>query len=117
EFIDQEVDTLLKDGRRITSARLKNAETVSGDRFLLASGATASELIDRSNLGINIQRIFYGIGVSIEVISPDAIHTNCIRTPNRGLACGLYTVPYFTTAEGVNDRMIIGASNVVSHEP
>ena len=117
EFIDEQVDALMRDGPRIVSVRLGNAQTISGDRVLLASGATVSEILDRSKLGIDIQRIFYGIGTSIEIISPDAIHTKCVRTPNRGLACGLYTVPYFTTAEGVNDRVIVGASNLVSHEP
>jgi hypothetical protein len=76
-----------------------------------------SSLIEKSKLGIEMQRIFHGIGVSIEIRSSDYPHSKCIRTPNRGLACGIYTVPYFTDPAEPADHILIGASNFVSPEP
>jgi hypothetical protein len=52
--------------------------------------------------------------VSIEIRSKDYPHLKCIRTPNRGLACGIYTVPYFSDPNVPVDHILVGASNLVS---
>lgn len=114
EFIDEEVDSLVKGTQVIEYALLKNGKQVAGDKFLLATGATASDLIDKSKLGISIPKIFHGVGVSIQVKSPGEMHTKVIRTPNRGLACGLYTVPFYTGAKDPFDQIMIGSSSLVS---
>mgnify|MGYP003387224447 CR=1 FL=1 len=64
-----------------------------------------------------MQRVFYGVGVSIEIKSKDYPHSKCIRTPNRGLACGIYSVPYFQGPNVPNDHVLIGASNFISPIP
>jgi glycine oxidase len=84
---------------------------------LLATGATASEVLARSGLGVKMQRVFYGVGVSIELRSPDFPHTRCVRTPNRGMACGVYSVPYVQGPDRAHDHVLVGASNFISATP
>ncbi len=117
QFIDENVDRLEKVGDLISHVILSDGRSIGSDIFLLACGAAASDLVTRSNLGIPMQRIFYGVGVSIEIKSPDNPHSKCIRTPNRGLACGLYSVPYFYSPNQPCDHILIGASNFISPVP
>lgn len=114
KMIDEEVDRIVKNGNLVDSVVLKDGTIISGDKFLLATGATASDLVDKSNIGISIPRIFYSIGVSIQINSPTAPLTKAIRTPNRGLACGLYTVPFYTGPGKPLNDIIIGASSYIS---
>lgn len=111
------VERLHKSGDMVTSAILKSGDVVDGDVFLIANGASAGDLIKRSDLGLSIQPLFYGVGVSIEIKSPGFAHTKCIRTPNRGGACGIYSVPFFQSHDLTNDHILIGASNFISPEP
>ena len=117
ELVDATVARLLEAAGAITGVVLDDGRTVSADNYVLASGATATDLVTKSDIPLDIQRVYYGVGVSLEIASPDFPHTKCIRTPNRGLACGLYSVPYFTTADGPNDHVLIGASNFMSPSP
>jgi len=116
-LIDANAKLLRGSENQIDSALLDDGQVIAGDKFVLATGATATDLIAESNLGLPIQRVFYGVGVSIEIRSPEFPHTKCIRTPNRGLACGIYSVPYFTDPKGPNDHIIVGASNFISPIP
>ena len=117
DFIDDEVDKLVARGGRIDHAVTQGGRTIGGDKFVLATGATSTDLLNKSGLGLNVQRVFYGVGVSVEIKSPDHPHTKCIRTPNRGLACGLYTAPYFHEPDLPNDHVLVGASNFISPVP
>lgn len=116
EIVNANAERLLKSGNAIDAVVLDDGKIISGDKFVLATGATMTALLEKSTLGINVQRVFYGVGVSIEIKSPDFPHQKCIRTPNRGLACGLYTAPYFTH-DGAGDHVLIGASNFISPTP
>lgn len=116
-FLDDNVDRLEGGPSGVTAAVLESGNRVSADNFVVATGSTASTLMEKSKLGIQIQQIFHGIGVSIEIRSRDYPHSKCIRTPNRGLACGIYTVPYFAGPDKPADHILIGASNFVSPEP
>ncbi len=90
---------------------------VEADRYVVAAGYDSSALLDRSGLADIIgQRVFSGVGVSIEIQSSVPFQ-NCIRTPNRGGACGIYTVPYFWGPSEPPGRVLIGASSYVSTEP
>jgi glycine oxidase len=116
-FVDSNAYKFLKSSAGVDSVVLDNGQNIVGDKFVLATGATVSDILNNSNLGIEVQRVFYGVGVSIEIRSPDYPHTKCIRTPNRGLACGVYSVPYFTAPEIPNDHILLGASNFISPTP
>lgn len=114
-FVEAHVAKLEQINGAIASAVLEDGRRIEGDHFVVAVGASVSALMDNSKLGIELQRIFYGVGVSIEIRSPDNPHTKCIRTPNRGLACGIYSVPYISA--DCNDHILLGASNFMSPTP
>jgi glycine/D-amino acid oxidase-like deaminating enzyme len=107
----------VRSGTSLTAVELSNGETIAGDMFLLANGAATGEVLKRSDIGLNVQPVFYGVGVSLEIKSPGFPHVKCIRTPNRGGACGIYSVPYFLGPDQPDDHILIGASNFLSPEP
>ncbi|WP_246729154.1 NAD(P)/FAD-dependent oxidoreductase [Rhizobium leguminosarum] len=113
-FVDEGVDRFNHADGAITHVTLMSGKQVEGDQFVLATGATAWDVLDRSGLRDLIQRIFYGIGTSLEIRSPDDALSHVIRTPNRGLACGLYAAPYFQGPNEPNDHVLVGASNFIA---
>ncbi|PIK14681.1 FAD-binding oxidoreductase [Halobacteriovorax sp. JY17] len=98
-------------GDKIQDVELECGESVSGDVFLLAAGANFSKIVDASNFDVQFPRIFYGVGASILLETGENTLKNCVRTPNRGLACGLYAAPQTST------KTLIGASNFISPIP
>ncbi|PCJ19726.1 MAG: FAD-dependent oxidoreductase [Gammaproteobacteria bacterium] len=116
-YIDQRVTRLNRSQTRIESVTLNDGQVIDGDKFLLANGASVNALLVQSDLDLNVQPVFYGIGISLEIQSPLHPHKNCIRTPNRGGACGIYSVPYFQGPGSENDHVLIGASNVLRPQP
>jgi glycine/D-amino acid oxidase-like deaminating enzyme len=117
DIVDGCVGKLVRGGAGIAVAELQDGTKLAGDQYVLATGATLTDVLAKSGLGLAVQRVFYGVGVSVEIRSPDFPHTKCIRTPNRGLACGLYSVPYFTGPDRPNDHVLVGASNFMSPVP
>lgn len=115
--IDEKVKQLVKSDDLIDYADLEDGRKISGDVYLLANGASAEKTLSQSNLGLEIQGLFYGIGVSLEILSPDFPHQKCIRTPNRGGACGVYSTPYFLGPNESKEHILIGASNMLSPVP
>ena len=116
-FVDDEVERIQATAKEITSVTTRGGASVSADKYLLCSGATTTDLLAASGIDLGMQRIFYGVGVSIELGSPMYPHKECVRTPNRGLACGLYTVPYLDGADQPQDHILIGATNFISPVP
>lgn len=110
-LIDAEVVSLESGGGKLGAAVLSDGQTIAADQFVLCNGASLSRVLDASQLSLPVQRMFYGIGMSVELQSKDNVHTNCVRTTNRGLACGVYSAPYGP------DRVLIGASNYISPAP
>lgn len=90
---------------------------IEGDRFLLATGAALTRQLEDSGLDLGVQRVFYGVGVSIEIRTNGKPQERCIRTPNRGLACGVYTAPHSIAADRLSGHVLVGASNFISAEP
>jgi glycine oxidase len=117
ERIDCIVTRLNMHHGRITAALLHDNTMVEGDAFLLANGASASRVLDQSELGLAIQPVFYGVGVSLQLECPGFPHRHCIRTPNRGGACGIYSAPYFLGTNARDDHTFVGASNWVTPAP
>lgn len=107
-FIDAKVAKLNLSEQQIISATLENGNTITGDNFILAPGANFSKIIDNSNLNLYFQRILYGSGVAVEIKPKEQIFTNCVRTPNRGMACGIYSAPR------KKDTIFVGASNLIA---
>lgn len=98
------------DGRK--TVRLDNGTTLTGGRVLIATGARSSQLInDLPELRGRVPRLFFGVGAGAILEPRDATPTSVIRTPNRGLACGVHLVPHSAT------HCYIGASNFISPVP
>ena len=97
---------------RVRSVELDSGEEVPADRVVIANGAFAQQLIDQlPELKSRIPRLFFGVGTGV-VLRPPELPTAVIRTNNRGLACGLHSVP--DAAEGT---LYVGASNFISTIP
>lgn len=116
-FVEGSVQKLVKRGDRVEAALLDDGTAITGDVFLLATGASVGDVLHESDLGVQMQRVYYGVGVSLEILSIDNPHEKCIRTPNRGLACGIYSAPYFLGPNEPRNHILVGASNYISPKP
>ncbi|MCA1977686.1 MAG: FAD-binding oxidoreductase [Thiobacillus sp.] len=116
-FENDNVFRLVHGNGRVTGFESASGKTIVGDVYLLATGATLSDLLAASGLALPIQRVFYGMGVSIKIRSVGHPHTHCVRTPNRGLACGVYTAPHSHDTASRSGDILIGATNLISPEP
>lgn len=96
---------------KVSGIILNDGTVVKSDRVVLAAGAASTELLSGTPLATIIPRIFYGIGCSLIIQTGDETPSTVIRTPNRGLACGIYQVPYTQTTS------CIGATNFISPVP
>jgi len=114
---DASAKRFVKNGSLVTAVELEDGSMVEGDVFLLANGATASSLLKRSELGIAMQPVFYGVGISLEIKSTGHPHQKCVRTTNRGGACGVYTAPLYLGEGQPDDHIVVGASNRVVNDP
>lgn len=116
-LIDGNVEKLVAANGKIDRVVLQDGQEYSADSFMMLNGAGVTDLIQKSGLNLPIQRVFYGVGTSLELSIREAPFNNCIRTPNRGLACGLYAAPYFQSPEAEDNRVLVGATNFVSKDP
>ncbi|WP_010325266.1 NAD(P)/FAD-dependent oxidoreductase [Marinobacterium stanieri] len=107
-FIDDYAASLEMTSGMISSVQLRSGECVKADSYLLALGANLTKLMSDSGIDVEMPKIFYGSGVSIEIRPRESKLANCVRTPNRGLACGIYSAPR------TQDTVVIGASNYVA---
>jgi glycine/D-amino acid oxidase-like deaminating enzyme len=111
KFVDDVCLSVRREGDKVVEVVTEHSGSLTADSFLLCNGAAFSELVERSNLDIAFQRIFYGVGATAVLFTKERTIPNCIRTPNRGLACGLYAAPQSQT------ETIVGATNFISPEP
>lgn len=110
-YVHAYCDSLHRAGTEITYCTLTDGRKMDGDTFILTPGATFTKIVDASNLELTFPKIFYGIGCSVLLKTNDNTLSNCVRTPNRGGACGIYSAPQNST------HTLIGASNLISPIP
>jgi glycine oxidase len=113
KFIDDNINNIKEKSDTIYEAVGKK-NTYQAEYFIVSNGFDTSKLLQRSKIDILKQKIYSGVGVSIELDATDIKFKNCIRTPNRGGACGIYAVPYFWNDK---DNILIGASNYIDENP
>lgn len=89
----------------------KSGNTLTAPHVVLASGVEVHNLISQLEIAKKIQPMFYGVGTSIILKSQTEVPTKVFRTPNRGLACGIYVVPY------ADNYCYIGATNFICPWP
>lgn len=98
----------------LAKIKLDSGAVVEADHYVIAAGAAARDILRGTAMEKLIQPLYASVGISIEVRLPGTMrHTHVIRTPNRGGACGIYTVPYFKGPGDTANHVLIGASNVV----
>lgn len=109
--IDADVTTL-KARPRAHELELSTGDRLAAEKVLLANGAAAQQLIDQvPQLKPRMPRLFYGVGCGL-VLRPPVNLQKVVRTNNRGLACGLHTVPDVEAG-----TCYVGASNFISQNP
>jgi glycine oxidase len=81
--------------------------------LIIASGSYANKLIKQiKKINKRVPDLFFGTGNAIIASSDKNITPDCvIRTPNRGMACGLHVVPL------KKNHVYIGASNRIADFP
>jgi glycine oxidase len=87
---------------------LRDGRTLTARQVVVAAGARSQALIAQLGLAEKIPRLVHGLGVALILKADAAVPAQVVRTPNRGLARGLYVVPY---ARGY---CYVGATNDVS---
>lgn len=110
-LIDDRVLNLKLEGDRVRGIVTEKNVTVSAPQVLLANGAAFSEVLARSQPELKVPRIFFGVGCSLVLENSHPTASHVVRTPNRGMACGIYEVPY-----GKN-QTCVGATNFISPVP
>ncbi len=111
ELVDDHCERIHAENGRVKSVKLESGVEIESQKVLLCNGAEFTNLIKRSGMESNFQRVFYGVGCTIVIGCEESATENCIRTPNRGLSCGLYSAPQTKT------EVVIGASNFISPVP
>lgn len=117
EYIDDSVVKIVERDGNIKTVLTESNQMIEGENFVLANGVGINKLLEQTALSDIIQPIFSAVGVSLEILSPNNLHSNVIRTPNRGGGCGIYTVPYFQGPNKENNHILVGASSVTTLEP
>lgn len=109
ETVAQECARISQETKVVVETREK--EPHEYDHVIVAAGFRSFELL-RDFLPDNplSPRGMAGEGVTVRLRVSNLTQRSVIRTPNRGLACGLYAAPY-------NNELVVGASNRVTREP
>ncbi|HEY0613850.1 MAG TPA: FAD-binding oxidoreductase [Candidatus Elarobacter sp.] len=110
-IVDASVERIEGSAGAVSGVVTDTGERIGGDVVVLAPGASFSAIVERSGLAVSFQRVFYGAGASIRLNTGAATLSNCVRTPNRGLACGTYAAPQDAS------HTLVGASNFISPVP
>lgn len=114
-FVAAKAVSVKESGGRLLFAALDNGDTLAADSFLYAGGASYDSFLSNSGIDNSGPRVLFGSGFSMKIrpsgVSKYKPQVNCIRTPNRGLACGVYSAPT------VDDGVVVGASNYISTKP
>jgi glycine/D-amino acid oxidase-like deaminating enzyme len=90
---------------RVTTAA---GDTFSARHVVIAAGVGTQRFVEQLGLKHRIPRIVYGVGVALVLRVHGRGPTKVFRSPSRGLACGVYAVPY----EG--DYCYLGATSQLS---
>ncbi len=78
------------------------------NKVLISAGAKSRNFFEQLDLTRANPRVLFGIGTTLRLRVDKMQQTSVIRTPNRGMACGLYSTPYLP------DELVIGATNQVT---
>jgi glycine oxidase len=109
-MIDSEVTGVSPSGdasRATTVVTTKSGAILKTRHVVIAAGTRTQDLVNQLGLQAKIPRLVHGVGVSLILKSQTEVPEKVFRTPNRGLACGLYVVPY------ADNYCYVGATNYI----
>lgn len=89
-------------------ALTRSGEQLTSRQIVLAAGVSTQTLIEQLGLEAKIPRLVMGVGAALILKSMTEVPEKVFRTPNRGLACGIYAVPY------PDNYCYVGATNYIS---
>lgn len=107
---DTEVTQVTPSGdssRATTTVQTASGATLKTRHVIVAAGTRTQVLVNQLGLQAKIPRLVHGVGVSLILKSQTTVPEKVFRTPNRGLACGLYVVPY------PDNYCYVGATNYI----
>gem|GEM_PF-358975 len=104
--VDDEVESIDTDGDTKT-LKTRDGRLLSSPSVIIAAGVKTQDFVNQLGLAKKIPRLVYGAGVSLILKCASEIPKKVLRTPNRGLACGVYLVPYD------DNHCYVGATNYV----
>jgi glycine oxidase len=110
-LVSEACEAVLSRNGSATGIRTVLGTVIEADVVFLAPGANFSQIVATSGLGDVFPRILYGAGCTAIFRTGSDNLSNCVRTPNRGLACGIYCAPRSA------DTTVLGASNFISTVP
>lgn len=111
ELIDEKILSIENKDNK-TALTLASKKTLLSENVVIAAGAASQQYLDQfESLRYKIPPLVYGNGTAFRVVGADIPINSVLRTPNRGLACGIHVVPR------ENNELYIGASNFVSPNP
>lgn len=112
EIIDDTATQIAARDGGVKELRTARERTLTAPQLVLACGAHTQGLIDQiPEVARRVPRLFYGIGIAMVLRTRGQAPERVIRTPNRGMACGVHVVPYD------KDVCYIGATNLISPVP
>jgi glycine/D-amino acid oxidase-like deaminating enzyme len=97
----------LEPGGKVRTLKTKSGETITAKHVVIAAGAKTQDFVNQLGLEAKIPRIVLGVGCSLILKSATSVPKHVVRTPNRGLACGVYVVPY------EENYCYVGATNYI----
>jgi glycine oxidase len=104
---DTEVESIVvRDAWKI--AQTKSGASLASRQIVLAAGVFTQNLIEQLGLSAKIPRLVMGVGSALILKSQTEVPEKVFRTPNRGMACGIYAVPY------ADNYCYVGATNYIS---
>lgn len=104
--IDAEAESIDPSGKA-KIVRTKVGDSIESRHVVIAAGTRTQDFVNQLGLQAKIPRLVLGVGVSLILKSQTVVPEKVFRTPNRGLACGLYVVPY------PDNYCYVGATNYI----
>lgn len=113
-FINSFVKDIKIKNNRIEKLVDEKNNSYTSSNVVVCNGAYSKILIEKiKHLNDRVQKIFYGTGTALilEVDIKKNMLDSVIRTPNRGMACGIHVIPLDSK------HFYVGATNRLSHIP
>jgi len=111
KFIDLEITKVEGSKSGVVKLVDSKGEKYQFDKLLIAAGAASKLFLESLGATEKNPFLLYGVGNTLRLKARNLKQSYVIRTPNRGLACGLYSAPY------LNEELVVGATNFVTDEP